>query len=67
MSKKTQYKCRYYHEICSRCINWPSPEDIELGLAEDHCVEKDISAYHFEEVEIRRTGKCEKFEEFYIK
>lgn len=27
--KKTDYKCKYYHKLCSRCLNWPTPEDIE--------------------------------------
>lgn len=62
--KKTQYKCRYYHEICRHCINWPDPEDIEKDLADDSCVERDIAPYVDKEEEIRRTGKCEKFKEF---
>lgn len=61
---QTAYKCRYYHEICSHCMNWPSPEDIVADKADDCCIELEISRFYGEQENVRKTGQCRYFMEF---
>lgn len=58
---KSQYKCHYYHEICSRCTNYPSPEDIEADRADDCCTEYQIAAFFNNQEKVGETGHCRFF------
>lgn len=60
---KTPYKCNYHHEICSRCMEWPLPEDIKADNADDCCNEYEIAAHYFKQEEVAKTGKCKYFME----
>lgn len=61
--KKSAYKCNYYHELCSRCLNWPDPEDIEADHADDCCSEYSMAVYYMNQKELAETGKCKYFME----
>lgn len=61
--KKSAYKCNYYHELCSRCHNWPDPEDIEANYADDCCTEYVMSAYYMSQEKLAETGECKYFME----
>lgn len=58
------YKCGYYHEICSHCLNWPSPEDIANDDADDCCNVYEMAAFIDSEREVAETGKCKWYVEF---
>lgn len=57
------HKCKYYHDICSRCYEWPTPEDIENDYADDCCNVYEIAAFVHKQDEVARTGKCKYFNE----
>lgn len=59
-----KFKCNYYHEICSRCIDWPDPDAIDADHADDYCTRYDIAISTERQEEIRKTGKCKFFVEF---
>lgn len=63
-TKRKQHKCKYYHELCSHCLNWASPEDIEADKADDCCSEYEMAAYYCKQDELRKTGKCKYFVDF---
>lgn len=60
----TNFKCDYYHEICSRCIEWPDPDAIEADRADDCCMRHEIAISLERQEEISKSGKCEHYVEF---
>lgn len=62
--RKSQYKCHYYHEICSHCLNYPTPEDIEADKADDCCTEYEIAANYMAQEDVRKSGQCRYFMEY---
>lgn len=61
--KKTAHQCNYYHELCSRCLNWPTPEDIEADHADDCCTEHSMAAFFMNQEKLAETGECKYFVE----
>lgn len=61
---KRKFECKYYHEICSRCMNWPDPEEIEADHADDCCSEHEMAVYYFNQERVKETGECKYFMEW---
>lgn len=59
-----KFKCNYYHDICSKCIDWPAPQQIAEDHADDQCVRYDMAVSKERQEEVRKTGKCKYFMEF---
>lgn len=61
--KERAHQCNYYHELCSRCLNWPTPMDIEADYADDCCTEHSMAAFYMYQLKLAETGECKYFVE----
>lgn len=53
----------HYHEICTRCIDWPDTEAIDIDRADDQCMRYDMATSTERQEEVRKTGYCKYFME----